>query len=92
MNRGNVNGVNRSLGPKQWLLLIALSVLWGGSFFFVGVAVGGLPPFTIVALRVAIAAAALLSMLRLTGIHFPRDRRGMVRIRRHGSDQQRHSL
>ena len=74
MNRGNVNGVNRSLGPKQWLLLIALSVLWGGSFFFVGVAVGGLPPFTIVALRVAIAAAALFLVLRLTGIHFPRNR------------------
>ena len=41
----------------DWSLLLALSILWGGSFFFVGVAVKHLPPFTIVLLRVVIAAA-----------------------------------
>lgn len=29
---------------RVWLLLIALSILWGGSFFFIGVAVQALPP------------------------------------------------
>jgi len=49
----------------DWSLLLALSILWGGSFFFVGVAVKALPPFTIVLLRVAIAAVALHVVLRL---------------------------
>jgi drug/metabolite transporter (DMT)-like permease len=50
----------------DWCLLLALSILWGGSFFFVGVAVKELPPFTIVLLRVVIAAVALHIVLRLT--------------------------
>lgn len=57
----------------DWLLLLALSVLWGGSYFFVGVAVKALPPLTIVLLRVAIAAAALHLVLRATGTGMPRD-------------------
>lgn len=44
--------VNYATGPLEWTLLVTLSILWGGSFFFVGVAVNGLPPFTIVVLRV----------------------------------------
>ena len=44
---------------KIWLLLVLLSVLWGGSFFFVEVAVPELPTLTIVFLRVAMAALVL---------------------------------
>jgi drug/metabolite transporter (DMT)-like permease len=62
------------MGALEWALLIALSVLWGGSFFFVGIAVAELPPFTIVLLRVAIAAIALHLVLRLLGIVMPSDR------------------
>jgi drug/metabolite transporter (DMT)-like permease len=54
-------------------LLLALSILWGGSFFFVGVAVKAVPPFTIVLLRVAIAAAALHLLLRATRTPIPWD-------------------
>jgi len=36
----------KSMSPYEWLLLIILSILWGGSFFFVGVAVEALPPLT----------------------------------------------
>lgn len=57
----------------DWSLLLALSLLWGGSFFFVGVAVKALPPFTIVLLRVAIAAVALHIALRLTRTAMPWD-------------------
>ena len=39
------------------LLLLLLSVLWGASFFFGGVALRELPPMTIAAVRVALAAA-----------------------------------
>ena len=63
------------MSSLDWCLLLALSLLWGGSFFFVGVAVKALPPFTIVLLRVAIAAAALHIVLRLGRIPMPRDGR-----------------
>lgn len=63
------------MSSLAWLLLIALSLLWGGSFFFVGVAVGALPPLTIVALRVGIAAALLWAALPLLGIARPRGAR-----------------
>ncbi|MCB9946354.1 MAG: DMT family transporter [Rhodospirillaceae bacterium] len=58
--------------PVEWGLLLTLSVLWGGSFFFVGVAVRELPPLTIVVLRVALAALALLLVLRVIGVRLPR--------------------
>jgi drug/metabolite transporter (DMT)-like permease len=56
-------------------LLLTLSVLWGGSFFFNGVAVKELPTFTIVVARIALAAAMLLLVLNLTGAGLPRERR-----------------
>ena len=59
------------LSFNQWLLLIALSVLWGGSFFFVGVAVKELPAFTIVLLRVALAALLLLPFVLAAGHRLP---------------------
>ena len=38
-----------SMTATEWGLLLILSVIWGGSFFFTGVAVKELPPLTIVA-------------------------------------------
>ena len=63
------------MGLADWLLLIALSVVWGGSFFFAKVAVAEVPPLTIVLVRVGLAAAALLLVLRLVGQKMPRDLR-----------------
>jgi drug/metabolite transporter (DMT)-like permease len=57
----------------DWSLLLTLSVLWGGSFFVVGVAVKALPPFTIVLLRIVIAALALHVVLRATRTAMPWD-------------------
>lgn len=51
--------INPSMGPAEWAMLLALSVLWGGSFFFIGVAVSELPTLSIVVLRVGIAAIVL---------------------------------
>ena len=53
-------------------MLIALSVLWGGSFFFNGVAVKELPSLTIVLARVSIAAVTLWTVLTLLNIRMPR--------------------
>ncbi|MCE8021612.1 DMT family transporter [Halomonas sp. MCCC 1A11036] len=57
--------IDRSMGLTEWVLLLALSVLWGGSFFFVGVAIAELGPLTIVALRVGLAALVLLPLALL---------------------------
>ena len=50
---------SKTMGITEWLLLVTLSVLWGGSFFFNAVALADLPPFTVVFARVAIAALVL---------------------------------
>jgi drug/metabolite transporter (DMT)-like permease len=55
----------------DWILLAFLSVLWGGAFFFVGVAVAEVPPLTLVLARVGIAALALLTLLPLFGHRLP---------------------
>jgi drug/metabolite transporter (DMT)-like permease len=67
--------INRTMTPLEWGLVLALSVLWDGSFFFTGVAVKDLPPLTIVLLRVGGAAVILLLVLGVMGITMPRDRR-----------------
>ena len=60
---------NKVMGPLEWLLLITLSILWGGSFFFVEVIVNTLPPLTIVLLRVGLAAIALNIFIVAIGQH-----------------------
>jgi hypothetical protein len=66
--------ISRSMGLRDWGRLLALSALWGGSFFFVGVAVRELPPLTIVTLRVGIAALVLLAVVRAAGLTMPTGR------------------
>lgn len=65
------DSISRTMGFAEWGALLFLSFLWGGSFFFVGVAVDTLPPFTIVALRVGLAAIALHAVLLLRGERLP---------------------
>jgi drug/metabolite transporter (DMT)-like permease len=59
------------IDARDWALLAVLSVLWGGSFFFNGVVLRELPPFTLVLLRVALAAMMLLPLLCVRGLPFP---------------------
>ncbi len=63
------------MSSADWLRLLILSVLWGGSFFFVQVAVPHLPALTLVWLRVALAAAVLGAVLPLFGVPFPKGAR-----------------
>ncbi|ABL70648.1 DMT family transporter [Paracoccus denitrificans] len=65
---------NRPMTPLEWAMLLALSAVWGGSFFFNAVAVRELPVFTVVVSRVALAALILLAILRLRGERMPRGR------------------
>jgi drug/metabolite transporter (DMT)-like permease len=61
------------IDSKAWAMLIALSVLWGGSFLFAKLALAEIPPTSLVALRVVLAAAALLIWLRARGLAIPRE-------------------
>jgi drug/metabolite transporter (DMT)-like permease len=63
--------VNKAMSIKEWVLIIILSIVWGGSFFFVGVAVKELPPLTIVLGRVALASVILLTIVYFKGERMP---------------------
>jgi drug/metabolite transporter (DMT)-like permease len=63
--------VNHRMNRGEWLALLLLSVLWGGSFFFAGVQVKALPPFTIVFLRVGLAAIILNVLVKALGKRIP---------------------
>lgn len=54
-------------------MLLALSVLWGGSFFFNEIALAELPVVTVAFARVALAALVLVAILHLRGERFPVD-------------------
>ncbi|MEM2291377.1 MAG: DMT family transporter [Candidatus Korarchaeum sp.] len=47
------------MGLREWSLLLILSIIWGSSFLFMGILVKELPPLTITALRLSIAALLL---------------------------------
>ena len=66
---------NRQMGAGEWGMLLALSALWGGSFFFNEIAVRQLPVFTVVVARVMLAALILWVVMRLGGQSMPKDRR-----------------
>ena len=67
--------INKSMSPLEWAMLVALSVLWGGSFFFNGVAVRELPTLTIVVGRFGIGALILVAVFHLMGQRMPAGRR-----------------
>jgi drug/metabolite transporter (DMT)-like permease len=54
---------NRTMSGADWAILLFLSVLWGGSFFFIEIAIRTVAPFTLVLIRVALAAAILWAWL-----------------------------
>ncbi len=69
--RTSLPSADLSITSGDWVRLALLSVLWGGSFFFVGVAVKELPPLTIVFIRVGLAALLLLPLIRIYRIRTP---------------------
>lgn len=61
------------MSNSDWAKLTLLALLWGTTFFYVEIALTGLPPLTIVLLRVGLGALVLWAVLRLTGVAVPRD-------------------
>ena len=60
------------MGTREWALLVFLSTLWGGAFFFAAVAVKQIEPFTLAFLRMALAALALAIIAAVLGLKLPK--------------------
>jgi len=63
------------MSTSDWLRLIVLSIVWGSVFLFVSLSVRSIPEFTLVFLRLAIAAAGFWLLVLATRPRMPRDRR-----------------
>jgi drug/metabolite transporter (DMT)-like permease len=64
-----------TMSATDWLLLVVLSVFWGGSFYFAKIAVAEIPPLTLALGRVGMAAAALAAVAHVLRLAWPRDAR-----------------
>jgi len=72
--------IRAQMNRRDWLILSVLALIWGGAFFFIGVAVKHVPPLTYVWLRLTIAAGAMWLFLRFKGqsIDLPREAWGSI--------------
>lgn len=69
--QAETSAIELQIDARDWSRLVFLSMLWGGTFFFVGVALKELPPLTLVFLRLTMASLILLPLLWIYGIKFP---------------------
>lgn len=58
----------RMMTARDWMLLLLLGAIWGGSFFFAAIAVRDITPLMLVLLRVALAAGALWVYVLARGV------------------------
>lgn len=61
----------RRPGRGDFATLLLMSAMWGSSFMAIKVAIQDVPPITVAALRIVLAAAALLVYLRVMGHRLP---------------------
>lgn len=61
------------MGAAEWTMMLALSLLWGGTFFFVEIALMELGPFTLVLGRVFLGALTLWAVVLISGARLPRN-------------------
>ena len=61
----------QSPGPRHWAMLGYLTVFWGLAFFLIAVGLRGLPPLTLVVVRLAVGALALYPLMRWQGGQLP---------------------
>lgn len=63
--------IHRRMDATDWAILAVLSLMWGGSFFFLAIQLRALPPLTIVLSRVGLAALLLLGWAAATRLRLP---------------------
>ena len=69
----SAGGINQQMSAIEWGLLLLLSMIWGGSFFFGMVILRELPPLTLVLGRVTLGALIMHLFLRIRGESLPRE-------------------
>ncbi len=69
---------NHRMGPVEWGFLFALAFLWSWVFFLTKVALGDMPPFTVVVLRLGIGAIILHGVVLFSGVRMPTSLRTWV--------------
>ena len=57
---------------NNWLSVIALGVIWGGTFMVIRIALDGYPPMTVACARTTLGAVALFALLRVLRRPLPR--------------------
>jgi drug/metabolite transporter (DMT)-like permease len=58
----------------NWLSVIALGLIWGGTFMVVAVALQGYGPLTVACARTTLGAVSLLALMKLLGRPWPAGR------------------
>jgi drug/metabolite transporter (DMT)-like permease len=56
---------------RDWVLLLTLAAMWGSAFMFIKISVVDVPPATIAAARLVIAAAVLVAVIHMRGLKLP---------------------
>ena len=70
----------KTMSPFSWALLILLAAIWGGSFYWVEIALREIGPVTIVAFRVTMAVPALWIILKVLGHPIPKTTKDWLRM------------
>jgi drug/metabolite transporter (DMT)-like permease len=65
---------------SDWLALLALTAMWGSAFMFNEFALAAFPPAVLVAGRLLIAAALLVTFMRANGVKLPAFGRAWIPI------------
>ena len=71
--------------PRQptrtdYIVLFALGALWGSSFGAIKIALNGVTPLTVMSVRILLAGAALLLLIRVRKTPFPRGIQNWIKI------------
>ena len=71
--------------PRQptrtdFIVLFALGALWGSSFGAIKIALHGVTPLTVMSVRILLAGAALLLLIRIRKTPFPRGTQNWIKI------------
>lgn len=74
--------IARKPGLADYGMLTLLGAIWGGSFFLIKIGVGSVPPLTVTAARIAIAAVVLTVIAAMMDQSLPRNARtlGLVAV------------
>jgi drug/metabolite transporter (DMT)-like permease len=72
--------IRLTMGAIEWTMLLALSIIWGGSFLLNSIALRSFDPFSVVALRVGIGAVCLWLIAIMLNYPFPQARKLWVRF------------